>query len=73
MVARGKVCIQPTTRCTTHLNVLQDMALQVFYKAITNDKVTATPRPHNEDGYILMSAGWDGLYGTKDDVFNFAD
>ena len=44
----------------------------IFYKAITNDKVTATSRPHNEDGYILMSAGWDGLYGTQDDVYNFA-
>jgi len=46
---------------------------RVFYKAITNKKVTSTPRPHNEDGYILMSAGYDGLYGTRDDVFNFAD
>jgi hypothetical protein len=45
---------------------------RIFLKAITNDKVTATPRPHNEDGYILMSAGWDGLYGTQDDVYNFA-
>jgi len=45
----------------------------VFLKAITNTKVTSTPRPHNEDGYILMSAGWDGLYGTRDDVYNFAD
>lgn len=43
-----------------------------FLTAITNDKVTATPRPHNEDGYILLSAGWDGLYGTQDDVYNFA-
>jgi type II secretory pathway pseudopilin PulG len=44
----------------------------IFYKAITNDKVTATPRPHNDDGFILLSAGWDGLYGTQDDVYNFA-
>jgi type II secretory pathway pseudopilin PulG len=44
----------------------------LFLKAITNDKVTSTPRPHNEDGYILLSAGWDGLYGTQDDVYNFA-
>jgi type II secretory pathway pseudopilin PulG len=45
---------------------------RVFLNAITNDKVTSTPRPHNEDGYILLSAGWDGLYGTQDDVYNFA-
>jgi type II secretory pathway pseudopilin PulG len=44
----------------------------LFYRAITNDKVTSTPRPHNEDGYILLSAGWDGLYGTQDDVYNFS-
>jgi type II secretory pathway pseudopilin PulG len=44
-----------------------------FYKEITNPRSTSTPRPHNEDGYILMSAGYDGLYGTRDDVFNFTD
>ncbi len=44
-----------------------------FYREITNSKVTTTPRPHNEDSYILLSAGWDGLYGTQDDVYNFAD
>jgi type II secretory pathway pseudopilin PulG len=47
--------------------------IKVFYKAITNTRITSTPRPHNEDGYILISAGYDGLYGTRDDVFNFAD
>ena len=47
--------------------------VRIFYKAITNAKVTATPRPHNEDGYILLSAGYDNLYGTSDDVYNFSD
>jgi len=47
--------------------------VKIFYKAITNTKVTSTPRPHNEDTYILLSAGWDGLYGTSDDVYNFSD
>jgi len=47
--------------------------VKIFYKAITNTKVTATPRPHNEDGYILLSAGYDNLYGTGDDVYNFSD
>jgi type II secretory pathway pseudopilin PulG len=46
---------------------------RVFIRAITNTQVTSTPRPHREDGYILLSAGWDGLYGTGDDVFNFTD
>jgi hypothetical protein len=46
---------------------------RVFLKAITNTQVTSTPRPHREDSYILVSAGWDGLYGTRDDVFNFSE
>jgi competence protein ComGC len=47
--------------------------IMLFYREIANTKITSTPKPHNEDGYILMSAGWDGLYGTKDDVFNFTE
>jgi type II secretory pathway pseudopilin PulG len=46
---------------------------RIFLKEITNTQVTATPRPHREDSYILLSAGWDGLYGTQDDVFNFSE
>lgn len=45
----------------------------IFIKNITNTQATSTPRPHREDGYILMSAGYDGLYGTRDDVFNFSE
>ncbi|MGD0078951.1 MAG: type II secretion system protein [Sedimentisphaerales bacterium] len=45
----------------------------VFLKAITNTQVTSTPRPHREDSYILVSAGFDGLYGTRDDVYNFSE
>jgi len=47
--------------------------VKIFYQAITNTKVTTTPRPHNEDTYILLSAGWDGLYGTADDIYNFSN
>jgi prepilin-type N-terminal cleavage/methylation domain-containing protein len=45
---------------------------QVFYQ-ITQDK-SALPitRPYNKDSYILISAGRDNIYGTRDDVFNFA-
>lgn len=44
-----------------------------FVRVTTNKKVTATPKSHREDSYILMSAGPDGMYGTSDDVFNFTD
>jgi len=42
-----------------------------FYKAITNDMIVSIKRPYNPDTYILISAGYDGLYGTDDDIYNF--
>ena len=42
----------------------------VFYQMTKNNNI-AIERPHNKDSYILISAGWDGVYGTRDDVFNF--
>ena len=35
---------------------------RIFLNAITNEKVTSTPRPHNEDGYILCQP--DGMAFT---------
>ena len=43
----------------------------VFYENTLNKDITTTEIPYNKDGYILISAGNDGLYGTGDDVFNF--
>lgn len=45
---------------------------KVFYEN-TRDKESPIPRPYNKDSYILISAGWDGIYGTRDDVYNFTD
>jgi hypothetical protein len=46
-----------------------------FYRNTTNDKMLATSmaaiRPYREDTYILISAGYDGEYGTPDDICNF--
>ena len=46
---------------------------QKFYDIIKDKQVTITtvPRPQNSKSYILMSAGFDGEYGTSDDIFNF--
>ncbi len=43
-----------------------------FYE-ITRDKRIdiSTGRPYRPDSYILISAGFDGVYGTDDDIFNF--
>ena len=52
-----------------------------FYEMITNPhsvtQTTSAPpndirsRPFNQNSFILISAGWDGVYGTKDDITNF--
>ncbi len=49
---------------------------EIFYSdkyEICDDKITSIARPKNADSYILISAGFDGVYGTEDDVFNFPD
>jgi type II secretory pathway pseudopilin PulG len=46
-----------------------------FYNYITNWQVPNPTGnvnwPQNPDSYLLISAGPDGLYGTKDDICNF--
>ncbi len=42
-----------------------------FYDMIRNDNIAEPKRPYKSDSYILISAGFDGQYGTRDDVFNF--
>jgi type II secretory pathway pseudopilin PulG len=42
-----------------------------FYKNTKNDKVTTASRPYRADSYILISAGFDGEYGSPDDVCNY--
>ena len=44
--------------------------VQLFYEDITNYSANY-PKPHNEHTYIIISAGTDGIFGTKDDVKNF--
>lgn len=44
---------------------------RLFYDTITNPKFVSQPRPYNMNSYILISAGSDGIYGTKDDIYNF--
>jgi len=39
-----------------------------FYMNTRNEKVTTASIPYRDDTYILISAGWDGEYGTPDDI-----
>jgi len=45
----------------------------LFYDAITNSKITTQVRPYNQTSYILVSAGFDGVFGTPDDIYNFSE
>ena len=49
----------------------QTNGMEVFYDRIINPKVVV-PWPHNPDSYILISAGYDGIYGTDDDITNYS-
>jgi hypothetical protein len=44
-----------------------------FYDLIRDPVVPTGDRPYRADSYILFSAGFDGEYGTSDDVFNFGE
>ncbi len=46
---------------------------QKFYNYIRDPKVTAVSWPYRPDSYILISAGADGEYGTRDDIRNFGN
>ncbi len=62
---------EPTTMPPLY-QITGNTAGEEFYKN-TLDEDPPIPRPHNKDSYILISAGWDGIYGTRDDVYNFKD
>ncbi len=43
-----------------------------FAHYIRNHDLAARVWPHNPDSYLLISAGADGVFGTADDIANFA-
>ena len=53
--------------------------IEYFYETIRNPQFRTlnasgqpqSDKPYNPNTFILMSAGWDGIFGTKDDVTNF--
>jgi len=42
-----------------------------FYRNTQNHMIQTARQPYKSDEYFLLSAGWDGEYGTADDIFNF--
>jgi len=46
----------------------------LFYEKTKNPNITIlSGRPYRPDSYILISAGYDGEYGTEDDIYNFGN
>ncbi len=59
----------PPDGATAHLLYAEP---ERFYESTRNERITITDgRPYRADSYILISAGFDGQYGTRDDIFNF--
>ncbi len=46
---------------------------QAFYNVIRDKKITSGDVPYRAHSYVLISAGFDGDYGTSDDIYNFGD
>ncbi len=44
---------------------------KIFYVMTRNWQDNTISEPYRRDSYILISAGFDGLYGTADDICNF--
>ena len=42
-----------------------------FYRNTRNTRATTACRPYMTDSFILISAGYDGEYGTADDICNY--
>jgi len=42
-----------------------------FYRNTRNNRITTVRQPYRADSYILLSAGYDGEYGTADDICNY--
>jgi len=68
LVSLGKPW-EEASKTTTTAHSLSDPVR--FYKNTRNTKIIRPSRPFREDSYILMSAGYDGEYGTADDIYNF--
>ncbi len=54
-----------------HNPATDPVPLGFFTSYIRNPGVTARHEPHRPDSYLLVSPGYDGRYGTADDITNF--
>jgi hypothetical protein len=62
----NKFYISPLT-----LNEITNFCTFISDPMIPPSGATSCGRPVKPDSFILISAGPDGIYGTKDDICNF--
>ncbi|MHC4507659.1 MAG: type II secretion system protein [Planctomycetota bacterium] len=68
----GKPWDQGATASTPHRLAVESGQQGVrFYMNTKNEQVTTVSRPYRADTFILISAGYDGEYGTPDDICNY--
>lgn len=76
-IARLGTVSDPTVKHLIESSVLGDAGMKLFYEKITNPGQVTTAggttfyKPYNASEFILISAGWDGIFGTRDDLTNF--
>ncbi len=56
-----------------NLSNVPNVCPTIFYNIIRDKKIPSGDRPYRANSYILISAGFDGEYGTSDDIYNFGD
>lgn len=71
LLALGKPWEAQGNQTQHKLSAAGDDGVSRFYMNTQSDKITTTERPYNADKFILISAGYDGEYGTADDICNF--
>lgn len=71
LLALGKPWDTSSTSMPHKLSAAGPNGPDRFYMNTQSDKITTTERPFNADKFILISAGYDGEYGTADDICNF--
>jgi len=69
----GKPWDKASTNSTPHRLAIEENGQPGvrFYLNTKNEKVTTASRPYKADSFILLSAGYDGEYGTPDDICNY--
>jgi type II secretory pathway pseudopilin PulG len=72
LVSLGKPWDTSSSTNSPHRLLVDDNPRGVRFCLNTkNEKVTTASRPYRADTFILISAGYDGDYGTPDDICNY--